>query len=228
MSLRELSTGLLLIALAGLIGFPAFGQKVRTPELNVQYHRAEAAWKSGASVLEAKVRVDRVLEAIPNDAEALKLRAQVLIDMNRPADAVQDAERAVSVSPEDGEAYVILCEAARMSGQTILAEHAMDAALELPVEEASLLVRLSWNAMLMEKLDRAEGFARSAAASEPEEPAVQYQLARVLLLAKQEREAAAVLTRGLEAALLDSQTIVSDSILIRLASHPDVQPLLNE
>jgi hypothetical protein len=50
----------------------------RPPAIEVQFHRAEAAWKTGASLHEAKARIDRVLEEIPGDVDARKLRARHL------------------------------------------------------------------------------------------------------------------------------------------------------
>ncbi|MDX1741920.1 MAG: hypothetical protein R3178_11525, partial [Rhodothermales bacterium] len=49
-------------------------QVVRSPRMNLEFHRAQAAWKSGGSLLEAKARLDRVIDAGPDDAEALLLR----------------------------------------------------------------------------------------------------------------------------------------------------------
>ena len=98
----------------------AHAQVVRSQEMNVQYHRAETAWKSGASVLEVKTRIDRVLKALPDDVEALKLRAQVLLKLDRVAEALADVQRAVALSSKDGEAHLILCEAARRNGDTAL------------------------------------------------------------------------------------------------------------
>ena len=173
--------GLAAVLLAGSVVW-AQAQGVRPHELNVQYHRAETAWKSGASVLEVKARVDRVLEALPNDVEALKLRAQALLRMDRIEEALADARRAVRLRSKDGEAHLILCEAARRNGDLEGAERALDAASELVLDDAALHIRLSWNAMLLENYDKAEAFARVARASDPDEAAAYYQLARVFVL----------------------------------------------
>lgn len=193
---------------------------VRSREMNMQLRRAETAWKSGASILEAKIRVDRVLKARPGDGKARKLRAQVLLAMERPQEALQDAEAAVLALPEDGEAYVILCEAARLSGEQALAEAALDRAAELIFEDAALHLRLSWNAAQMNLLDRAEAFARIASAMAPDDPAAHYQLARVFLMKAQEEAAVAVLVRGLEAQVLDPAVIRQDSLLQQLTENP--------
>ena len=206
----------------------AQAQGVRPPELNVQYHRAETAWKSGASVLEVKARVDRVLEALPNDVEALKLRAQALLKMNRDEEALTDARRAVQLRPKDGEAHLILCEAARRNGDAEGAERALDAASALALDDAALHIRLSWNAVLLEKLDKAESFARVAMASDPDEAAAYYQLARVFVLKQQPEAAATVLLNGLNASLLDPVAITADTVLVHVVDHPSLRSFLEK
>ena len=206
----------------------AQAQGVRPQELNVQYHRAETAWKSGASVLEVKARVDRVLEALPNDVEALKLRAQALLKMDRVEEALVDARRAVRLRPKDGDAHLILCEAARRNGDADGAERALAAASELALDDAALHIRLSWNAVLLNKLDKAESFARVAIASDPDEAAAYYQLARVFVLKQQPEAAATVLLNGLNASILDPGVITADTVLIHVADHPDLRSRLEK
>ena len=226
---RWLWTGILLgVALLPSLVISAQAQVVRPQELNVQYHRAETAWKSGASVLEVKARVDRVLEALPNDVEALKLRAQALLKLDRDAEALVDAQRAVALSPKDGEAHLILCEAARRNGDMALAEQELIAASELALDDAALHIRLSWNAVLLGRLDTAESFARVAMASDPDEAAAYYQLARVFVLKDQADAAATVLVNGLNASILDSGVISADTVLVRVVDHPDLRSLLQK
>lgn len=201
-------------------------QVVRTPDLNVQYHRAETAWKSGASVLEVKARVDRVLDELPNDVEALKLRAQALMKLDRNEEALADARRAVRLSPKDGEAHLILSEAARRNDDPELAERSLEAASALALDDVALHIRLSWNAVLLNKLDKAEAFARVAMASDPDEAAAYYQLARVFVLKEQEDAAVTVLLNGLNASVLDRDVIASDTVLVRILDHPDLQARL--
>ena len=218
----------LLAGLPVLTATSAHAQGVRPPELNVQYHRAETAWKSGASVLEVKARIDRVLEALPDDVEALKLRAQALLKMDRPEEALVDVRRAVELRPKDGEAHLILCEAARRTGDAEGAEHALEAASALALDDAALHIRLSWNAVLLEKLDKAESFARVAMASDPDEAAAYYQLARVFVLKQQPEAAATVLLNGLNASLLDPVAITADTVLVHVVDHPDLRARLGK
>ncbi len=201
-------------------------QDRRPPELDVQFNRAETAWKSGASVLEAKARVDRVLNKIPDDGEARKLRSQILMALDRPEEALFDAREAVKLQPEDGEAYLILSEAARINGDHHLAVQALDAAAERVLEDADFHIRLSWNATLLGQLDRAEAFARIALALDATRAASYYQLARVFVRKDQIDDAAAILEKGLRGNLLDPTAIQRDSILVRAVGHQDLQGLL--
>ena len=206
----------------------AQAQPVRSPELNVQFHRAETAWRSGASMLEAKARVDRVLTALPNDVEALKLRARVLLSMDRSREALRDARQAVRLHESDAEAHLILCEAARYSGDDELAERALNKAAELVTDDPILHVQLSWNAVLLGKLDEAEAFARIAVAADSDNAAAHYQLARVFILKQQTEDAAIILEDGLRNAHLDAETIEADTILVRVAEHPSLKAYLNK
>lgn len=215
---RVLVGGLVLL-FAGAAAYQAEAQDRRPPELDVQFHRAEKAWRSGASVLEAKARVDRVLKERPADSEARKLRAQILMSMNRHEEALSDAQKAVQLRPQDGEAYLVLSEAARMNGDEHLAIEALDAAAERIMEDADFHIRLSWNASLLGQLDRAEAFARIALALGPTRAPAYYQLARVFVRKNQMDDAAAILARGLRHDLLDPATIQSDSILTRIVGH---------
>lgn len=217
-----------MVALLLFIGtaMSAEAQGRRPPELDVQFHRAETAWKSGASMLEAKARVDRVLEEIPDDAEARKLRAQVLMAMGRHEEALADAKRVVQLNSKDGEAYLILSEAARLNGDNDVAVEALDAAAERVMEGADFHIRLSWNAALLGQLDRAEAFARIALAAEPARAAAYYQLARVFVRKSQRDDAAAILARGLRGNLLDPMAIQRDTLLSKVSQHEALTGLL--
>lgn len=208
------------------ITLPAPAQELRPPELDRDFHRAETAWRSGASVLEAKTRIDRVLEGRPNDAEALKLRARILMSMNRHEAALEDAKQAVELAHDDGEAYLILSEAARLTGDENLAIESLDAAAERVMEDAEFHIRLSWNAALLGQLDRSEAYARLALAQDPQRAAAYYQLARIFVRKAQLDDAAAVLARGLRGDVLDPAVILSDTLLTQVAAHDTLTGLL--
>lgn len=218
---RWISFIVLIVGLAAPAGAQAVHPSaVRPPGLNSQYHRAQKAWQSGTSLLEAKARVDRVLEAMPDDAEALKLRAQVLLSMDRPREAILDARRVVALTPDDGEAYLILCKAARVSGADEEARRAIAGAAKRVFDDASIHMQLSWYAMQLGELDQAEAFARIALNQGPQEPAAYYQLARVFALQGQPDAAATILARGFEQSLLDPAFIRSEALLAPLLVHP--------
>lgn len=204
----------------------ASAQDRRPPELDVEFHRAEKAWRSGASVLEAKIRVDRVLDELPADPEARKLRAQILMSMDRYEEALTDARQAVQLRPQDGEAYLVLSEAARMNDDEHLAINALDAAAERVLEDADFHIRLSWNASLLGQLDRAEAYARIALALGPTRAPAYYQLARVFVRKEQIDDAAAILSRGLRQDLLDPATIQNDSVLTKISGHDALAGLM--
>ncbi len=216
----------LLLLFGSLCTEPSTAQERRPPELDVQFNRAETAWKSGASVLEAKARVDRVLNQIPDDGEARKLRAQILMALDRPEEALFDARQAVKLQPQDGEAYLILSEAARFNGDRYLAIEALDAAAERVLEDADFHIRLSWNAALLGQLDRAEAYARIAHALDSTKAAAYYQLARVFVQKDQPSDAASILEKGLRSNLLDPNAIRQDTVLLRVAGHERLQGLL--
>jgi len=220
---------LLVVLLFGgsAVPVPGGAQGVRPPDLSAQFHRAETAWRSGASILEAKARIDRVLESRPNDAEALRLRAQVLMGMDRPQEALRDARRAVTIDPKSAESQLVLCEVARTAGERMLAEQSLQTASELVFDDAALHVRLSWNAVLLDQVEKAEAFARTALALDADAPSAYYQLARVFVLQDHPDAAAMILSKGFRRLLLDPSTVRGDSLLTRLTGHPTVQPHLN-
>lgn len=211
----------LVLAFVFLAG-PADAQPARSPELNLQFHRAEVAWKSGGSVLEAKARVDRVLAALPDDVDALKLRAQVLLGLNKPDEAVRDARKATSLRTSDGEAHLILAEAALAAGLRDQALVALGHASDRVLQDAASHVRMSWIASGLGNEAWAEAFARTAMALDPQEPAGYLQLARVFANARRSDQAAEILARGLRNAVFSTDALARDTSLAPLLEHPTV------
>ena len=195
----------------------------RSAELNAQYYRARIAWRSGSNLMEAKVRIDRVVKARPDDAAARKLRAQVLLALERPGPALVDARRAVHLRPEDGEARLILTEALRLNGKKQAARKALKEAAQHLFGKASHRVLLSWNAEQLGLYKQAEEYARDALERNMSLPAAYYQLARVLVRRRQVDAAAAILKRGFSASVLTPGPVVRDSLLRRVAQHEDLQ-----
>lgn len=201
-------------------------QASRPASIARELQRAEMAFRSGASLLEAKARLDRILADRPTDVDALRLRAHVLLAQNRAADALADALAADRLAPGDPEVLLLVTEAARRSGDRVRADDALDRAARLAVRDAPLHVRLSWNAAELGDLDRAEAFARIAVQQGPSLPSATLQLARVLVLQRQDDAAAAVLARGATRGLLSRRTVQDDDLLRRLIDHPDLRRVL--
>jgi predicted Zn-dependent protease len=199
----------------------------RPPALETQFHRAEAAWKTGASLHEAKARIDRVLDELPDDIEARKLRAQVLMALQRPGDALADALRAVELRPSDPEARLILCEVAISADEGTLARRELDAASDLIIENPEFNLRLSVNSVRLGQLERGEAFARTALNLAPRNPQAYYQLARVFVLRDRPDEAVSILERGFRSAALDPVVIREDTQLRTLAGHSDLRPFMS-
>ncbi len=217
-----------LLATSGAV-VPTYGQGRVTTEVSTdvsrELHRAELAWRSGGSLLEAKARVDRVLARHPDHAGARRLRAHVLLGMGKPADALVDARRAVELAG-DAEALLLVAEAARLDGREAEARAALDRVSGQAVNDAALHVRLAWNAAELGWLDRAEAFARIALRQDPALPGGYVQLARIFIAQNERDAAASVLVRGLTLGVLDARTIEADEALRPLLQHPDVAALL--
>jgi tetratricopeptide (TPR) repeat protein len=219
------------MALVFMLGMtlPASGQASRSlqPKVQSQYHRAETAWRNGGSLMEAKVRADEVLKADPDHAGALKLRAEVLLALDRYEEASRDARRATEVDPDDGMSYWVLAESARRARDIALARETLQKAAEqVTDEEADVHVMLSQVALQVDEHELAESFARVARARDPGNAQALYQLARVFLVQGQMNAAVTILSSGLAERLLDPRFIVQDSTLGALAGHPELAPLL--
>ncbi len=198
----------------------------RAPAIDLQFSRAERAWTSGGSLLEAKVRLDFVLNAAPRDVQALLLRSKVLLALDRPAQALRDAERAVGIEPSLGEAWLVLSGAARQLGDEELAQDALNSAAQHVMTDAALHIRLSWNAHALGQPRRAEAYARTALALDPSLPAAYYQLARVSVQSERHDAAVTILVRGFQEELLSSRAVLGDPVLDTLAAQPRLAPYL--
>lgn len=221
-------TLLLLVLILGPVFAPSVMSQDRPPAIEIQFHRAEAAWKTGASLHEAKARIDRVIAELPDDIEARKLRAQVLLALDRPGDALPDALRAVELRPSDAEARLILCEAAIAADEPALARRELDAASELIIDNPDLNLRLSMSAVELGQLERGEAFARTALNLAVRNPHAYYQLARVFVLRDRGDEAAATLERGFRNTTLDPTVVRGDAVLRTLADHPDLRSFMSQ
>ncbi|MBO6574025.1 MAG: tetratricopeptide repeat protein [Rhodothermales bacterium] len=195
-------------------------QIVRPPELRLQFHRAERAWRTGASLHEAKRRLDQVIAELPEDTEALLLRGKVLLMLDDAEGAMEDAQATVGLEPENGEAWLLFAEAARTAGAVDTALSALKEAGDLIQGGADLHVRLSINARMLGDLDQAEAFARVARTQDPGSPAAHLQLARVFVAKNRTDAAATVLAGALENGVLSPADVISDRELQPLTALP--------
>lgn len=212
---------------SGVAEAPPGAAGERSPEIKRQLRRARTAWRTESSLLEAKARLDRILRALPTDTEVRTLRARVLLKMGRPAEAFDDARRAADLAPKNGEAHLLCAEAARELSHFEAARRALDAAADhLPAEDAALHARLSWNALLLDRLDQAEAFGRVALQLDSTSAPAHRQLARVFLQRERADEAAAVLARGLRSDVLRPRALREDELLRRLIDHPRLRDVM--
>ncbi len=200
---------------------------IRPPELNVQFHRAETAWKSGTSLLEAKARIDRVIKVLPDDLEARKLRAGIFLSMGQPEKATADARRAVRLGPEDGEAHLLLCEASVRTDRVEAALGALRRSAELLIDQPVLHIRLSRCAIALGRIDEAEAYARIALAGDNMNAAAYLQLARVFVIARQIQKSVTVLEKGLRMGLIIPSQILNDHDLLTVADDQGLKSYMD-
>jgi len=179
---------------------------------------------SGASLHEARVRLDRVLALSPQHGEALRLRAQLFLSLDEPGRAVIDAENALRALGSDVEVYAILTEASRQTGDIPRALQALQAALTTIDDASDHHLRLSWHALQLNQYDHAEALARVALRRHPDRAAPYQQLARVFVRTNREMDAAHVLHQGFERGVLQSAGMAGDAELATLNSHPLLVP----
>lgn len=189
---------------------------VRPQQLNMQFHRAKTAFDSGASLLEAKARVDIVLAELPDDAEARKLRAAILLALEKPEAAFRDAQRAAILSPGDGEAHVLLCESGVASGHAARAKESLDTATDLILGDVALYIRLSSCALELGQIRPSEALARLAMASGERDGRGHLQLARVFMRTERAGNAETVLVQGLQERAVRAWDIRRDPVLAPL------------
>lgn len=226
-SSRALSTRLIwkraVVAALLLAALPVMSVTAQSPtrprQLNEQLQRAQTALLSGSSLLEAKARVDRVVSALPEDAEARVLRAEILLSMGRDQDALVDARRATELAPANGAAHLAFGEASLRTGDAESAELAMNRAAQLLVDDSGAHVRLSRLARMLNLGEQAIAFARIAVALAPESAVTHYELARAFIATANTDAAASVLASGLRDGLLSADIIAADSVLNEVARH---------
>lgn len=221
---------LALLCCWGAVPAPSQGQANARADsarvVEIQLQRAQIALRSGASLREARARLDRVLALAPDHAEALYLRARVHLALNAPQRAMADAERALRLTGTHVATYATLVEAARQVGDQTRAVEALEAAMAAVDETSRYHLRLSWSALQLEHYDHAEALARVALRRQPHRAAPYQQLARVFVRTNRTADAAFILHQGLERGVLHASGVVDDADLKSLAMHPLLAPFL--
>lgn len=192
----------------------------RPPELKQEYFRAERAWHTGSSLIEARARLDRVLLRLPDDHEALRLRARVSMDLDRTADALLDARRAVTLIETDPDAWLLLAETSLRANDPESALEAMEQAASRVDERPDDHLRLSWIAQELGFLDRAETHARVGLAMDAPRPAALRRLAHVFMAQNRPDDAARLLARALDEGSCRIDLVTTDPVLEPLGAHP--------
>ncbi|GMQ81840.1 MAG: hypothetical protein BMS9Abin05_1277 [Rhodothermia bacterium] len=203
-------------------------RSVRPPELHVQFHRAETAWKSGNSLLEAKARIDRVIKELPDDLEARKLRAGILLTMGKADQAFLDAQRAVRLGPDDGEAQLLLCETSVRTQHEKSGLAALKRSADLLMDQHDLHIRLSKCAVSLERLDEAEAYARIALAGDATNSEAYLQLARVFANVNQDENAITVLRQGLTKGIVKPEQLQNEQLFKKLLSDTRLDEFLRD
>jgi Tfp pilus assembly protein PilF len=157
-------------------------------------------------------RIDRVLEELPMDVEARKLRAGIYMSMGAPEKALLDAREAVKLNPTDGEAQLLVCEAAVRSGEVDAALVGLNLSADLLLEQSTFHVRLSRCAIDLNEYDAAEAYARTALAGNARSAEANLQLARVFVLVGENEKAVTVLERAIQSRVLSVRVIRKDPI----------------
>lgn len=197
----------------------------RPPDLKQDFFRAERAWRSGSNLLEAKVRLDRVLDFLPDDHEAVRLRARVLLALDRPADALDDAARLTELLPLDADAWILRAEACLDRGITDSATVALRRAARLTTDEPGDHARMSRLAQRLDLLDEAETYARVGLAMAPDDPSLHSRLAHVFVAQGRPNDAATLLARALQSGVYRPDLLTSDPVLAPLRNHPTLRSL---
>lgn len=91
---------------------------------------------------EAKALIDKVLSADSNHVEALKLRASIAIDSDRPEDAIADLRQALSFRAQDPAILMLLANAHERNGSTSLAQERL--ALAVQASDAGVVESLTY------------------------------------------------------------------------------------
>jgi tetratricopeptide (TPR) repeat protein len=111
--------------------------------------------------------ITRALTIDPNFVEARVQRAQLLLEVEEPALAVKEAERALAVNPASSDALAVLAAARYVTGDTKGYEEARQRALALNPANAEFYVTMSTAASRIRLYAVAASFALQGVAADP-------------------------------------------------------------
>lgn len=167
----------------------------------------------------------RAVANAPEDPEARKALAGLLLRQRQPGAAAEQFESVLARAPDDLAAGVGLAACRIEQGRAALAVPLLDRILEQHPDDARALLLRGRAALHQDQPTRAQRWLREAARQAPWDPEALYQLAQVLRGPGQEEEAAALLRR---AARLRKGYVRLDELTRLVARKPDDPRLRHE
>ncbi len=140
-----------------------------TRDLQVALAQARAATGQAP---EASRLLATVLEADPNHVEALKLRARLAIEADRPDQAIQSMRTAAASAPRDPEIMTIMALAHEREGSRELAGERLALAVEMSRQAPEESLRYARFLMRDGRVGPAEGVVIDALRRAPDDPAL--------------------------------------------------------
>ena len=132
----------------------------KVAEQNPDAHRAQAhlalhCWRSGA-LQEAMEWIDRCLGVAPAEVNYYRIRANILVDKQQSAKAVETALQAVEVAPESVSARLLTVRMLLADLQPARAQEVLDATLDLDPEHEQLHFMKSLQTQILNMTRQAE------------------------------------------------------------------------
>lgn len=185
-----------------------------TRDLTVALAQMRAATRQAA---EASALLATVLEADPNHVEALKLRARLAIEADRPDQAIQDMRIAASSAPRDPEIMTIMALAHERQGGRELAGERLALAVEMSRQAPEESLRYARFLLRDGRIGPAEGVVTDALRRAPDDAALLALLGEIHLERRDWARAGQV-AELLRAAAAGDPAITAQATRLRAAS----------